>query len=115
MLKRFYPELNMTISKEAIECLQQYNFPGNIRELSNIVQRSTLMVDDDEIEYQHLPDECKNNLHNEKNKTCFSELITLKALEKRYIEWAENRVENKTKLAKLLGISERTLYRKLEA
>lgn len=115
ILKRFYPELNMTISKEAIECLQQYNFPGNIRELSNIVQRATLMVDDDEIEYQHLPDECKNVLQDDKNKTCFSELITLKALEKRYINWAENRVESKSKLAKLLGVSERTLYRKLEA
>lgn len=114
MLKRFYPELDITISKEAIQCLQQYNFPGNIRELSNIVQRATLMVDDDEIEFQHLPDECKNVFNDEKNKTCFSELITLKALEKRYIKWAATRVENKIKLAKMLGISERTLYRKLK-
>ena len=115
MLKRFYPELNMTISQEAIECLQQYNFPGNIRELSNIVQRATLMVDDDEIEVQHLPDEVKTGLTDNKNKTCFSELVTLKALEKRYIDWASTRVENKTKLAKILGVSERTLYRKLES
>ncbi len=114
ILKRFYPELNISISKEAIQCLQQYPFPGNIRELSNIIQRATLMADDDEIEFQHLPDECKNELNDEKNKTCFSELITLKTLEKRYIEWAASRVENKIQLAKTLGISERTLYRKLE-
>jgi len=115
LLKRFYPEINMTISNEAIECLQQYPFPGNIRELSNIIQRATLMVDDDEIEYQHLPDECKINLHEDNNKTCFSELITLKALEKRYLEWAATRTNNKLELAKKLGISERTLYRKLES
>lgn len=114
MLKRFYPELNISISKEAIECLQQYNFPGNIRELSNIIQRSALMADDDRIEFQHLPDECKNILQDDANKTCFSELISLKELEKRYIEWAESRVPNKVKLAKKLGVSERTLYRKLE-
>ncbi|MFK5912788.1 MAG: sigma 54-interacting transcriptional regulator [Woeseiaceae bacterium] len=114
MLKRFYPELNMSISKEAIECLQEYNFPGNIRELSNIVQRATLMVDDDQIEYQHLPNECKNTDENNTNKTCFSELITLKALEQRYLKWALTRVENKVALAKKLGVSERTLYRKLE-
>ena len=114
IFKRFYPEINMSISKEAIECLQQYSFPGNIRELSNIIQRATLMVDDDVIEYQHLPDECKNTSHDDKNKTCFSELITLKTLEKRYIDWASTRVENKTQLAKILGVSERTLYRKLE-
>lgn len=115
MLKRFYPELNITIANEAIQCLQQYNFPGNIRELSNIVQRATLMVDDDEIEFQHLPDECKNALNEEKNKTCFSEMISLKELEKRYIEWAASRVQNKIELAKKLGVSERTLYRKLES
>ena len=115
MLKRFYPELSMSISQEAIECLQQYPFPGNIRELSNIVQRATLMVDDDVIEVQHLPDEVKEVLNDEKNKTCFSELVTLKALEKRYIDWASTRVENKTQLAKILGVSERTLYRKLES
>lgn len=114
MLKRFYPELNITITNEAIECLQQYNFPGNIRELSNIVQRATLMVDDEEIQLQHLPDEVKSSLNGNKNKTCFSELITLKALEKRYLDWASTRVNNKAELAKKLGVSERTLYRKFE-
>ena len=114
MLKRFYPELNISISEEAIQCLQQYNFPGNIRELSNIIQRSALMADDDKIEFQHLPDECKNVIHDDINKTCFSELITLKDLEKRYLEWAATRVNNKGELAKMLGVSERTLYRKLE-
>ena len=72
------------------------------------------MVDDDVIEFQHLPDECKNVLNDDKNKTCFSELITLKTLEKRYIEWASKRINNKVELAKRLGVSERTLYRKLE-
>ena len=87
VLKRFYPDLNVTMSKEAIKCLQQYTFPGNIRELSSIVQPATLMVDDDVIEVQYLPDECKNVLNDDKNRTCFSELITLKALEKRNIDW----------------------------
>jgi len=114
MLKRFYPDLNITITDEAIHCLQQYNFPGNIRELSNIVQRATLMVDDEEIQLQHLPNECKNFLNDDQNKTCFSELVTLKALERRYLDWASTRVSNKVELAKILGISERTLYRKFE-
>ena len=73
------------------------------------------LVDDDEIEVQHLPDEVKQVLNDDKNKTCFSELVTLKALEKRYIDWASSRVTNKTQLAKILGVSERTLYRKLES
>jgi transcriptional regulator with PAS, ATPase and Fis domain len=113
MLKRFYPEEKMRMSEPALTQLQQYPFPGNIRELCNIVQRATLMADDDIIEIQHLPDECATEIDN-KDKACFSDLISLKELEKRYLEWAMKRVDNKTELAKKLGVSERTLYRKLE-
>lgn len=113
-LKRFYPDLKISISSDALSCLAQYPFPGNIRELSNIVQRSTLMADNDRIEVEHLPEECQCTEINDLDKTCFSELITLKSLEKRYIEWASSRIENKAELANYLGISERTLYRKLE-
>ena len=113
MLKRFYPEYELTMSEAALAQLQHYPFPGNIRELSNIVQRATLMTDDDVIEIHHLPEECLNDIDS-KEKTCFSDLISLKELEKRYLEWAMARVDNKTELAKKLGVSERTLYRKLE-
>lgn len=50
LLKCFYPELTITILNKAIQCLQQYTFPGNIRELSNIIQRLTLMPDHNVIE-----------------------------------------------------------------
>ena len=113
LLKRFYPEYELSMSEAALKQLQHYPFPGNIRELSNIVQRATLMTDGDVIETQHLPDECITEI-NHKDKTCFSDLISLKELEKRYLTWAMNHVENKTELAKKLGVSERTLYRKLE-
>ena len=113
MLQRFYPEDKMMMSDEAISCLKKYNFPGNIRELSNVVQRSTLMSDGDVIEMGHLPEECKLPSQDE-DKTCFSELISLKQLEKRYIQWAVTRVENKVELSEKLGVSERTMYRKLE-
>ena len=113
MLQRFYPELEITMSDATIQQLQQYPFPGNIRELCNIVQRATLMADGDTIEVQHLPDECIAE-RDDTDKACFSDLISLKELEKRYLEWASNRVENKIELAQKLGISERTLYRKLE-
>lgn len=115
LLKRYYPDLEITMSDEAAECLKQYAFPGNIRELSNIIQRATLMVDDDIIEFQHLPEECKNLHYEDKDKACFSELISLKEIEKRYIEWAAARVKSKSKLANILGVSERTLYRKFES
>ena len=113
MLKRFYSEYEITMSDAAFEQLQHYRFPGNIRELFNIVQRATLMADDNVIEIQHLPEECITAI-SDKDKTCFSDLISLKELEKRYLTWAMNHVDNKVELAEKLGVSERTLYRKLE-
>jgi len=113
LLKRYYSEYEITMSEAALNQLQHYPFPGNIRELSNIVQRATLMADGDVIESQHLPEECAIEINN-KDKNCFSDLITLKELEKRYLEWAMMHIDNKVELAKKLGISERTLYRKLE-
>jgi len=41
-------------------------------------------------------------------------LISLKELEQKYLLWAATRYQNKSELAQKLGISERTLYRKLE-
>ncbi|MCW8831446.1 MAG: sigma-54-dependent Fis family transcriptional regulator [Gammaproteobacteria bacterium] len=113
MLQRFYPEYEITMSKAALDQLQHYPFPGNIRELSNIVQRATLMADGDVIEPQHLPEECAAEI-DKGDKTCFSDLISLKELERRYLQWAMMHIDNKTELAKKLGVSERTLYRKLE-
>ncbi len=45
------------LSKEAIRQLQKYDWPGNIRELENVIQRVILMVDDKDILMDHLPSE----------------------------------------------------------
>merc|ERR1711879_120182 len=43
------------ITVEALESIKQYNWPGNIRELENIVERAINMTDTETIELQHLP------------------------------------------------------------
>jgi transcriptional regulator with PAS, ATPase and Fis domain len=56
---RFYLEINHVPEKamepEVVEILEQYSWPGNIRELENLVQRLVLMVDGPVIRAQHLP------------------------------------------------------------
>lgn len=113
LLKRYYPEDEIRIDDAALKCLEHYRFPGNIRELSNIIQRAALMADDDVIRSANLPDECQIEM-DDREKTCFSDLVTLKELEQRYLGWAQTRISNKAELAQVLGVSERTLYRKLE-
>ena len=114
LLKRYYPDLPISISEEALATLQTYNFPGNIRELSNIIQRASLMVDDEVILTEHLPDECKNENIKSTEDNLFSKIIPLKELERQYLDWAESQVSDKKELSKKLGVSERTLYRKLQ-
>ena len=113
LLTRYYGEISFTVEDDAMQQLQSYSYPGNIRELGNIIQRAALMADGDEIKLQHLPEECRNASKGD-DKTCFTHLISLKALEQKYLLWAVTRYQNKAELAKKLGISERTLYRKLE-
>lgn len=113
MLKRFYPEYDLRMHESALQCLSRYGFPGNIRELSNMVQRAALMADGNLIRARHLPDECRcYETQNEQN--CFKELISLKELERRYLQWAVDQYDNRAELASKLGVSERTLYRKIQ-
>jgi transcriptional regulator with PAS, ATPase and Fis domain len=94
---------------EALTALSQYHYPGNVRELKNIVQRSALLSDDDLINVEHLPDSviALNKINN--NST------NLKSNEKGHITKLLNQYGNQPKsIADHLEISVRTLYRKLQ-
>jgi len=105
------------ISKKAIDILKNYNWPGNIRELENVIERAINLLDSGSltIEPKHLPksivkNKYKNTFHEERK---LSEII--ESVEKRSIErcLAETKW-NKNKTAKLLGISRANLYKKIE-
>lgn len=57
-LDRFAPDKNLRVSKEAMDRLIHYSWPGNIRELRNIIQRIALFADT-EITLDELPDEIR--------------------------------------------------------
>lgn len=97
------------LSAEAKQKLLDYPWPGNIRELANIVERTVVMTNCDCIGPEDLVFEGANQPLIEKK-----ELITLKELEKRHIFDALTcHGQNRTRTAKALGISVRTLRNKL--
>ena len=49
----------LSISKEAMECLLRYGYPGNVRELKNIMERAVLLCSGDTIKVEHLMDIAK--------------------------------------------------------
>jgi transcriptional regulator with PAS, ATPase and Fis domain len=94
---------------EALTALSQYHYPGNVRELKNIVQRSALLSDDDLINVEHLPDSVitLNKVSNNSSN--------LMSNEKEHITKLLNQYGNHPKsIAENLEISVRTLYRKLQ-
>ena len=102
---------DLAISAEALKTLRNYRFPGNVRELSHMIERGILLAKDGMIETKDLLIPETGSLYQAKE----NELISLTELEKRHINRVlEGCKGNKTKAAKVLGISVRNLYRKLE-
>jgi len=115
MLKRLAPHRTLRLNDDAIECLHGYEFPGNVRELRNVVERALLLCDGDLIGPEHLPGECRNSHFAVSPRTTENDLMPLDEMERRYLRWAVTRFQgDKRELAERLGVSERTLYRKLQ-
>lgn len=103
-----YKNRYVTMDQEAQLLLQRYDWPGNIRELENVIQRSVIMCDRS-IGLKDLPD-------NLKYKIDFSneEFLSLKEMEKKYIEKILTTTDNnQTKAAEILKIDRKTLRGKI--
>lgn len=113
LLTRINPERKLKLNSNALEKLEAYNFPGNIRELRNILERASLMADGDTIMPQHLSMEYMESQLPDHHIS--QEIIPLEQAGQQYLQWAASQFEgDRSSLAKKLGISERTLYRKLQ-
>lgn len=104
------------IEESFIETLQQHNWNGNIRELKNVIERSIILMNDDELKTENLPLEIQNisqSQHGVLGKTLTN--FELSSAEKSHIQKVLNYTNgNKTKTAELLNIALTTLYRKIE-
>jgi two-component system response regulator HydG len=103
------------ISAEAKTLLLQYDWPGNLRELKNVVKRMVLLTPTDTAEVEALPEDMIISI----NQTPKSSGTDLKAInevnEKAMIMETLIKVKyNKSKAAKLLNIDRKTLYSKME-
>ena len=95
------------VSAKAMELLLDYNYPGNIRELENIIERSMIMAKDEIIDEKYFNFISKEEYIEKKG--------TLKEVEKELIvKYLIQNKGNRTKTAEILGISRRSLQNKIK-
>lgn len=98
------------ISEDYMKHLMQYNWRGNIRELKNIIERSVILTDGNELVTNTLPADLINSPAGEALSS-----YNLCTMEKLHIQKVLQQTKgNKSKTAELLGVALTTLYRKLE-
>lgn len=106
-----YKDRLVPITDEALKVLERYHWPGNIRELENIIQSAVIMCDK-QVSLQDLPEYLKYTIAFPDQQ---EELRPLKTIEKQYIlKVLEATNNNKSKAAKILEIDRKTLSEKIK-
>jgi PAS domain S-box-containing protein len=102
------------IADEALACLMAYDYPGNIRELENIIERSFILCKSRVVREEHLPEPvCTSRSIDYSRHT---ETITMKDMEAIFLTNALRRNKwNRLQTARELGIHKSTLYRKIKS
>ncbi|MFT5088340.1 MAG: DNA-binding NtrC family response regulator [Candidatus Latescibacterota bacterium] len=115
-LTRFNKELQKDIHDIAPQCLaalEAYPWPGNIRELKNVIQRASLICQGHILQLEHLPARLQKGTE-QKPQISFEVGTALENVEREMIahtlQYTNN---NRLQTARLLGISRRTLYNKI--
>lgn len=101
-----------TISNEALRYLQEYTWPGNIREIENIIMRAITLSDEDQIEIDVLPNFIKS-IFKPKNTNLINlkdgDVASMEEYDKEIIKMALQKHKTFNKSAKALGITHRTV------
>ena len=102
-----------TVSRSVLSVLSGYDYPGNIRELENIIERAFILCETDTIGIEHLPSELSGNAENKKVSGSIKDMR--KDAEKQLIIEALRRNNfNKAATARDLKIHKATLFRKIK-
>jgi len=116
-LKKYSALMNKNVNKispRAMAILKSYDFPGNVRELENIIERGIALAQGDVIEVQHLPEDLQQMSIRTFRKSG-RKIPTLEEQEKNYIQWVIGETKgNKTLAAQVLGIDRVSLWRKIK-
>lgn len=121
LVQYFLEKYNATMNKqitgvapEVIETLQGYDFPGNVRELENIIERGVALASGSTLALPHIPDDLRS-MGMQTFRKSVGKYASMEEVEKSYIAWILKETGyNKTAAAKALGIDRVSLWRKIK-
>jgi len=103
------------IAAAAMQAMRSYQWPGNVRELCNVLERASIMANGGEIQQEHLPADLRRQSEPEPGDEISPLDLSLEAAERDQIRRAlDSAGGRRVAAARLLGLSRRTLYRKLD-
>ncbi|KJS00428.1 MAG: hypothetical protein VR65_13105 [Desulfobulbaceae bacterium BRH_c16a] len=105
---------NVKFSAEAIQALMNYHFPGNVRELLNVVERCIALANDKSIRLSELPSHIAKTRPVKTSLASLQE-ITAEAERNHIVSIVQLTKGNRSKAAEILGISRKTLWEKINA
>jgi two-component system response regulator PilR (NtrC family) len=102
------------VSKEVMRFFLDYHWPGNIRELENVIERCVFLAEKGEITLRDLPGEMLAASTTVQEQFTFNQVKPLADLEMEYISYVLDKCDgNKQKAAEFLGVNRKTIHRKL--
>ena len=117
LLQRVAPKRRLSLTSDAIAALQKHDFPGNVRELRNLLERASLLCDGDVIHQKHIEQSLQSGRRLPvADDTKPAQGLSIQGLKQ--AQWQQTIASHqgsRADLAARLGVSERSLYRKLKA
>jgi two-component system, NtrC family, response regulator AtoC len=105
----------LAVHPEVLSLLQRYDWPGNVRQLENVVERAVALNTSGVFAPEDLPEEMQASKSRKPATPRDGKWTTLAEMEERYIREVIEAVEgNISRAAEILGIDRRTLYRRME-
>lgn len=117
LLKRVAPKRRLSLASDALAALRAHPFPGNVRELRNLLERASLLCDGETIQSHDIAQALQSGrrLHGVED-TRGAQNLSIKVLQDTALRQAvASHQGSRAELAVRLGVSERSLYRKLKS